>query len=293
MIKIPMKILTLAMFSLALAWMSQAVAEEAMPDKMPDMPGMDHSGGGAHDSMSMQGGAAPTDARDPHAYSGGYDFGAITPPHMADVSYMGGLMVNRLERALSRDDSGNVYDLQGWYGKDYERLVVKAEGEAAQGKLHEARTELLWGHALATYWNSQLGVRYDSGIAADQPWLALGVQGLAPYWFEVDATAYIGKQGRSALRLGAEYELLLTQKLILQPRVEANFYGQQDAGRELGSGLSNLTSGLRLRYEIRREFAPYIGIEWSGKFGGTADYARAVGEPSSKTRAVAGLRFWF
>lgn len=329
MIKKPMQRVAIAALSMTLAWGQHAIAAEDMTDmpgmdhskmghdmppaeqddmggmnpgmdhsKMnraatPDqraMPGMDHSGSA---EMSMQGGAAPAGARDPHAYSGGYDFGAIAPPRMADVAYMGGLLVNRLERAQSRDGSANAYDLQGWFGKDYERLALKAEGEVAEGKLHQARTELLWGHALATYWNTQLGVRYDSGIAPDQPWLAFGVQGLAPYWFEVDATAYIGKQGRSALRLGAEYELLLTQKLILQPRVEANLSGKQDAASEIGSGLSNLTTGLRLRYEIRRELAPYLGVEWGGKFGGTADFARAAGERSNETRLIAGARFWF
>ena len=258
-----------------------------------DMSGMDHSGGGAKKSMSMQGGAAPADARDPHAYSGGYGFGPSSPLKLADEAYMGSVMVNRLEGAQSRDNSFGMYDLQGGFGKDYDRLVLKAEGEADDGKLHEARTELLWGHALATHWNAQLGVRYDSGLAPDRKWLALGVQGLAPYWFEVDATAYIGEQGRTALRLGAEYELLLTQKLVLQPRIEASFYGRQDAARELGPGLSSLATGVRLRYEIRREFAPYVGVEWSGKFGGTADYARGKGVRSNETRVVAGVRFWF
>ncbi len=257
------------------------------------MSGMDHSGGGEEKSMSMQGGAAPADARDPHAYSGGYDFGPIPPPKMADEAYMGGLMINRLERTQSRDNTLTMYDFMGRFGKDYDQLVLKAEGEVDGGKLKEARTELLWGHALATYWSTQLGIRYDSGLEPSQPWLAFGVQGLAPYWFDVDATAYIGEQGRTALRLGADYELLLTQKLIVQPRVEANFYGQQDAARELGSGLSSLVTGVRVRYEIRREFAPYVGVEWSGKFGATADYARAAGMRPNETRVVAGVRFWF
>ena len=118
-------------------------------------------------------------------------------------------------------------------------------------------------------------------------------QGLAPYWFELEATAYLGESGRTAMRLDASYELLLTQKLILQPRIEANFYGKDDRARGLGSGLSDLSSQLRLRYEIRREFAPYIGIEWSRKFGDTEDLARAAGEDPSDVRIIAGLRYWF
>lgn len=241
----------------------------------------------------MQGGDAPADARDPHAYSDGYDFGPIPPPKMADVGYMGGVLFNRFEATQLRGAVPVMYDVQGWFGKDYEKLVVKSEGEVKSGKLQDARTELLWGHALATYWDTQLGVRNDSGVAPNRNWLAFGVQGIAPYWFGIDATAYLGERGRTAVRLSTEYELLLTQKLILQPRAEVNFFGQQDAARELGSGLSSMVAGVRLRYEIRREFAPYVGVEWNGKFGGTANYARAAGARVNNTRVLAGLRFWF
>ncbi len=268
------------------------------PAQADDMQAMDHSGGGDMKGMSMQGGVAPADARDPHAYSDGYNFDQMRPQEMADEAYMGGILIDRLERARSRDNSFNGYDLQGWFGKDYNKLVLKAEGEADSVKLREARTELLWSHALATFWDGQFGLRYDRGrsdrnLAPDRKWLAFGVQGLAPYWFETDAAAYIGEQGRTALRLSAEYELLLTQKLILQPRIEANFYGQQDAARELGSGLSSLVTGVRVRYEIYRELAPYIGVEWAGKFGSTADYARVAGARINETRVVAGVRFWY
>ena len=146
---------------------------------------------------------------------------------------------------------------------------------------------------MAVYWDTQLGVRYDSGEGPGRSWLAFGIQGLAPYWFEVDAAAYVGEEGRSALRLEAEYELLLTQKLILQPKIEMNFYGKSDVERGLGSGLSDVSVALRLRYEIRREFAPYIGIERAAKVGGTADYARAAGKDAEETRFIAGLRFWW
>ncbi|MFZ2541453.1 MAG: copper resistance protein B [Gallionella sp.] len=258
-----------------------------------DMQGMDHESGKEAGTLLMQGGAAPADARDPHAYSDGYDFGPIPPPRMADQAYMGALLANRLERAQGNNNSLTMYALQGMIGRDYDRLVIKAEGDVAQGKLQDGRTELLWSHATTTFWDAQLGVRYDSGIAPDQQWLALGVQGLAPYWFEVDATAYIGKQGRTALRLEAEYELLITQKLILQPRVEINLYGKNDAARDIGSGLSDALAGLRLRYEFTRQFSPYAGIEWAGKLGNTAGFVRAAGEKMSETRWVAGVRFWF
>jgi copper resistance protein B len=251
---------------------------------MESMPGMDH--------RSMQGGSAPPDARDPNAYADGYDSG----PHALHLSghhKFGAVLVDSLELVDTSDNSSAAYDLQAWYGKDYDRLVFKAEGTADNGTLQDASTELLWGHAVAAYWDAQLGVRYDSGVDPSRGWLALGLQGLAPYWFELDTTAYFGDAGRSALRLKAEYELLFTQKLILQPRLEANFYGQSDPARGLGAGLSDLEVGLRLRYEIRREFAPYLGIVWTGKYGGTADDAQAAGENTKETQLVAGLRLWF
>ena len=244
------------------------------------------------DMGSMQGGSAPPDARDPNAYSDGYGFGPYQL-RMADTHSLASLLVDRLETAHGDGNSFTAYDLQAWYGRTYDRAVLKAEGEFDSGDIQDARTELLWGHAVAAYWDRQLGVRYDSGEGPNRSWLAFGVQGLAPYWFELDVTGYLGEGARTALRLDAEYELLFTQKLILQPRVEANAYGKSDSRRGVGSGLSDLTAGLRLRYEIRREFAPYIGVEWGGKFGETQDLAKDAGEDVNDTRFVAGLRFWF
>ncbi len=264
-----------------------------MSDMQPPMGhSMDHGGNGMM-SGAMQGGSAPADARDPHAYSDGYDFGPIPRPRLADEQSFASLLVDRLEMVRNDDNTTAAYDLQAWYGRDYNRVVLKAEGDISGGKLEEADTELLWGHAVATFWDTQLGLRYESSEEQpDRSWLAFGFQGLAPYWFEVDVTAYLGENGRSALGLAAEYELLFTQKLILQPRLEANFYGKDDPKRARGTGLSDITAGLRLRYEIRREFAPYLGIEWAGRFGDTADYARAADESKDETRVVLGLRFW-
>lgn len=240
----------------------------------------------------MQGGFAPPDARDPHDYSDGYDFGPYEL-HMADTHSLASLLVDRFEAVRGDDGNSAAYDLQAWYGGTYDRAVLKAEGDVDGGDVEDARSELLWGHAVAAYWDTQLGLRHDSGAGPNREWLAFGVQGLAPYWFEVDLTGYLGEGGRTALRLDTEYDLLLTQKLILQPRLEANAYSRDDARRGLGSGLAELTAGLRLRYEIRREFAPYIGIEWGGRFGQTQDLARIEDEPASETAFVAGLRFWF
>lgn len=264
-------------------------------------PAMDHAnmggpmqhGGGGMGGMKMQGGRAPADARDPHAYSDGVEFRASPRLTLADQYTMGMLMVDRLEAVSGKEGSWRLYDLKAMYGRDYNRIVLKSEGEIDNDQLMEASTRLLWSHAIATFWNSEIGLRYDSGEGDNQTWLALGVQGLAPYWFEVGTTAYIGDGGRSALGLDAEYELLLTQKLILQPRVDAMLYGKDDPERGQGSGLSGISAGLRLRYELRRELAPYVGIEWAKRYGGTADYARAAGGSTADTRLVAGVRFWF
>jgi copper resistance protein B len=254
-----------------------------------------------HGNMKMQGGSAPPDARDPNAYSGGYtlESGPYALPgprllRLSDEHYFGSVLVDRLEWAHSNDGGAGDYEATAWFGNSYNRLVIKAEGEVARSELQEARTEALWGHAVATYWDAQLGVRNDyTNGGSSRNWLAFGVQGLAPYWFELDVTGYIGNDGRTALRLAGEYELLLTQKLILQPRAEANLYGKSDAENGIGSGLSDLSVGLRLRYEITRQFAPYIGVAWAGKFGQTADMALADGEKTNDTTWVVGLRFWF
>ncbi|OIQ76821.1 copper resistance protein B precursor [mine drainage metagenome] len=274
------------------------------------MQGMTGSMGGMGDTgapvpqHTMQSTHAPgpvsLGARDPNAYSDGYTLtsgpyalAGLQPPRLADQENFGSVLVDRLERAYTRDGNSTAYDVQAWFGRDYNRAVLKAEGDIARGRLQDARTEVLWGHAVAAFWDMQLGLRQDGGVGPDRSWLAFGVQGLAPYWFDVEATGYLGDQGRSAIRLATSYDILLTQKLILQPRLETNLYGKSDPARMVGSGLSDATAGLRLRYEITRQFAPYVGVEWAGKFGQTAGFAHAADEKAKQTRLLAGLRFWF
>jgi copper resistance protein B len=170
---------------------------------------------------------------------------------------------------------------------------LNAEGELESGDLAEARTELLWGHAVAPYWDTQAGVRYDSGAGPNRTWLAAGIEGIAPYWFDLEVTGYVGESSRTALRVDASYDMLLTQRLVLEPRFEANFYGKSDIERGIGSGLSDVTLALRLRYEVRRELAPYIGVEWVDRYGGTEKFARAAGDDPSDARIMMGLRFWY
>ncbi|MEQ8289037.1 MAG: copper resistance protein B [Gammaproteobacteria bacterium] len=249
--------------------------------------------------MQMQGGSAPEDARDPHDYADGYTLteGPYAQPgvrqlKLADEHAFWAVLGDRLE--YSESDGSTLYDFQGWYGTTFDRFYVKAEGDIVDDRLESSQTEVFWSHAVNAFFDTQLGVRFDQyDEGKNRRWLALGILGLAPYWFELDVTAYLGENGRTAVNLEAEYELLLTQRLILQPRTELNLYGKEDRANGLGDGLTDLEIGVRLRYEFSRQFAPYIGVEWSSAFGETADYLRAAGENDSDTRFVAGLRFWF
>ena len=249
--------------------------------------------------MQPQGGSAPKDARDPHAYSAGttltegpYALEGNERLTLADEHPFYALLGDRLE--YNEQANAGVFDLQAWYGTTFDRLVVKTEGDFSEGSLEENQTDILWGHAVSAYWDTQAGVRLDYNKEGEnRQWLAFGLQGLAPYWFELDMTAYVGERGNTAFTLEAEYELLLTQKLIIQPRAEITLYGKNDKQNELGSGLSSSAIGFRVRYEFTRQFAPYIGVEWSNKFGNTADYATSSGQSSNNTAFVTGIKFWF
>ena len=206
------------------------------------------------------------------------------------------LLMGILDQLEMRDTSGDntfSWDAQGWFGKDLRKLWFKTEGKRAAGSTDEAEFQFLYSKAIARYWELQVGVRHDFEPSPSQSWAVIGVQGLAPYFFETDIALFVGESGRTALRFESEYELLLTQRLILTPEIEVNFYGQDDAAVGIGSGLSDLELGLRLRYEIRREFAPYIGVNWSKLFGQTKDFARGAGESTSEAQLVIGLRVWF
>lgn len=182
---------------------------------------------------------------------------------------------------------------KSWIGGDLNRLWVRAEGESERGRLETAHAHVLYGRSFSRWWDVVAGLRQDVEPGPSQTWAAIGVQGLAPQWFEVEATAYVGRGGRTQARFEVEYELLVTQKLVLQPLVEAEIYGKGDPLRHVGAGLSSVETGLRLRYEIRRELAPYVGITWERKFFGTADLARERGEHIGKAWFAFGVRTWF
>jgi len=208
---------------------------------------------------------------------------------MHDDAVFGYLLVDHLEAG------GGVqsWNLQGWLGTDLHRAWLRSEGERHDGRLDHADVELLYGRPVSPWWDLLAGVRHDTGEGGTRDFLAIGVQGLAPYKIEVAATAYLGGSGRTAARVELEYEARLTGRLALQPSIEANLYGREDPQRGLGAGLSTLESGLRLRYEFTRRFAPYIGVVRENAFGGTADLRRGDGRPVADTRIVAGLRTWF
>ncbi|MEX2131575.1 MAG: copper resistance protein B [Pseudohongiellaceae bacterium] len=237
--------------------------------------------------------------RDPHTYSDGYTLtsGPYTlnrerSLHLADEMVFWGMGFDRMERGLGSDSDPTVFAAHLWAGNSYEQLLMKIEGELESGSVESTTTEFLWSHAVSPFWDLRPGIRLDSGEAPDRQWLGLGIHGLAPYWFTVDVSAYLGEQGRSTFNLEATYEMLLTQRLVLEPRVELNAFGKGDSERRTGSGFSDAAAGVRLRYEFSRRFAPYVGVEWRGYFGGTADLL-PPGTDEHETRLMAGLRFWF
>ncbi len=241
--------------------------------------------------MPMQ--AVPTNkARSPD-YSDGVASGSMPGMDMGSGTVLGTLRLDRLEAFHGRHGNGQRWELQGWYGGDIDRLWLRSEGERGDDGIEGGDVELLWSHAASAFWNTQLGIRHDLGPGPARNWLAAGVEGLAPYFLDVAATLYLGPSGRTAARARVSYELLFTQRLILEPEFEANLHGKDDPRRGVGAGLSDASLGLRLRYEIRRRFAPYVGVAWSRQFGATADMAREQGRAVSDVQWVAGLHMWF
>ena len=274
-------------------------AMEGKSDKpeagMKGMPGMSMDPEMDMGAMmkSMQGGPPPVDARDPDAYADGLDNGHMHGMDMADDATHVHVLLDRVEQFHSSLGNGQAVDAQAWVGGDLDKLWLKVDGERSNGRLGATRTEALWNRAIATYWGLQAGVRHDFGDGPGRTWASFGFQGLSPYWFDIQATGYVGQSGRTALRFEGEYDLLLTQRLVLQPDVKVSLYGKNDPDREIGAGLSDIDAGLRLRYEFSRKFAPYLGVVWNRKFANTARYARDAGNPVQETRVVAGLRIWF
>jgi copper resistance protein B len=203
------------------------------------------------------------------------------------------VLFDRLEWRGAHGENGVSVDSGGWVGRDLDRVWFRAEGDGAGGDVSHAQVHILYGRKVSRWWDVVAGVRQDFRPGPAQTWAAVGVQGLAPYWFEVEATAYVGASGRTQARVEVEYELLLTNRLVLQPLIEMEVFGKSDPERGVGAGLATTDAGFRLRYEIRRELAPYVGVSWARKYGGTADLAEAAGDETAATQLVAGVRLWF
>jgi copper resistance protein B len=203
------------------------------------------------------------------------------------------VLFDQLEWQSGGDSGAFSWDTKGWVGQDRDRFWFRTEGDRAAGRTEQAQVHLLYGRAIARWWDVTAGVRLDAVPDTPRTALAIGLQGLAPYWFEVEASAYVEPSGRTHLRVETEYDLLVTNRLVLQPLVEFEIYGRPDRERLIGTGLSTGEVGLRLRYEVRREFAPYVGVVWARRFFGSADLARDAGEEVAGARLAIGLRAWF
>jgi copper resistance protein B len=195
---------------------------------------------------------------------------------------------------LELHDGGDLdWDASAWLGHAFNRLAIRTEGERGDGDTERAELQVLFAHTVGRWWDVVAGARADFEPGSTRSWAAFGVQGLAPYRFELEATAFVADGGDTAARFEGTYDLLIAPRLVLQPQLEVDWYGQADRARGIGSGLSTVEAGLRLRFELRREVAPYVGLVRERLFGGTADLARAAGRDADDSSLVAGVRLRF
>jgi copper resistance protein B len=203
------------------------------------------------------------------------------------------VLLDQLEWQAAGAGAGMNLDSKGWVGRDRDRIWIRAEADREDGRVGEAQAHVLYGKQFSRWWDVVAGIRQDFRPGPAQTWAAVGIQGLAPYWFEIEATGYAGAGGRTHARIEVEYELLVTNRLIVQPLLEVEVFGKSDPERGVGAGLSTTEAGFRVRYEWRREVAPYAGVVWANKWGKTADFADAAGDDTGGARFVSGLRLWF
>ncbi|OGT57204.1 MAG: copper resistance protein CopB [Gammaproteobacteria bacterium RIFCSPHIGHO2_12_FULL_63_22] len=270
---------------------TDAVDHAAMGHAMPPDAPVDHAAMG-HDMP-----VAPTDPLLPIPALSAADRVAAFPVVEAHAAHDDGIhsywLLDRLEAWDADAGTGVGWEALSWVGTDLNRLWLRSEGERVGSDTESADIEVLYGRSVSRWWDVVAGVRHEFGEGPSQTFAAFGVIGLSPYKFEIDATAYIGQSGQTAVRLEAEYDTLLTNRLVLQWQAEVEFHGKDDALRGIGSGLSTFEAGLRLRYEFTRKFAPYIGVVRERAFGGTADFRRERFDDITDTRFVAGIRIWF
>ena len=280
----------------------QSSGQAPMDHQVMDHGAMEHGAmdHGAMDMPSIPQGPPPAAAGSgpPRAADAIWGADAMRASRDALRAENGGMKVfwfqgDRAEYRAREGGDGYLWDVQGYYGGDLDKFWFKSEGEGTFGEKPEsAEIQGLWSHAIGPWWDLQAGVRQDL-TGPERTHAVLGVQGLAPYMFEVDAAAFLSTKGDLTARVEAELDQRITQRLILQPRAEVNLSAQDIPELGVGAGLDSVELGLRLRYEFAREFAPYVGVEQEWKVGQSADYARLAGEDPSVTNYVVGVRFWF
>jgi copper resistance protein B len=221
----------------------------------------------------------------------GVDLGAMPP--VMDQGIYAHAIFNQLEGRWNGSNTEFRWEGQGWAGTDYDKLWIKSEGTLSDGAVDDGQDQFLYSRAIATYFDLQGGLRSDIDSRPTRNWAAFGIQGLAPYFFDLELAGFVSGEGHLAAKLEASYDVLITQRLILQPQIELNVYSKADPARLVGAGFSDIDTGLRLRYELSRKFAPYLGVVYQGKFGQTANFARQAGESTGDFRFVFGIRAWF
>lgn len=286
----------------------------------------DHSGHGADPHVGHAMGAQKAPADDPHA---GHDMATMDPAeeevgnapapappsdHAADAiygaermaparrqlvrenGYFRGSMIllDMAEYQLRQGEDGYAFEGEAWFGGDINKVMIKAEGEGNFGEaIEHAEVQLLYARAVGPYWNAHAGIRHDIVPNPSRTHAVVGIEGVAPYWFHLKGQLFLSNKGELSARAEGSYDQRITQRLILVPRFELNLAAEDAPQLGIGSGLSDIELGLRLRYEISKKFAPYVGVEWARKLGDTASYARLAGEDPDVTNFVAGIRFWF
>ena len=282
---------------------------------MSNMTGMTMPG---HDMSSMAGMEMPANT-DAEAAGTNLPAGSAPPPpfptdHAADQVYppaamamgrhhldtfhggqkIGQVMFNLAEYQFRKGRDGFEWNGQAWYGGDIDRVWLKSEGDGTFGRsVDRAEIQALYSHAIGPYFNLQAGLRYDFNPNPSRVYATIGAEGLAPGFFELEGALFLSNKGEVLARAEGYYDQRITQRLILQPRAELNFAAQSSRETGIGSGLSDAELGVRLRYDIRREFAPYVGVQYRRAFGDSAKYLRAAGEDPGGWELLTGVRTWF
>lgn len=270
-------------------------APTANPHAGHDMPALPPASAAVEDIGNAPAPAPPTD----HAADAVWGASALAASRAGLRRDHGGfqgsmILFNLAEYQARSGADGYRWEGEGWFGGDINRFVVKTEGEGSLGgSVEKAEVQALYSRAIDPWWNLQAGVRYDIRPDPQRGFATIGIEGLAPYWFKTGGALFLSNKGELLGRIEGFYDQRITQRLVLQPRGEVDLSAQDIPEIGVGSGLTDIELGLRLRYEIRREFAPYFGVEWASKVGATARFARAAGEDPSALSFVAGIRFWF